>query len=512
MNRSIGSVAYVSIIIFLNIILFHYPLFHYVFAHIDLQVGGLRVLFSVLVALIGINVLFYFLIAAISIKVLKLFTVFTFPLNAAALYFMVHYNIIMDKSMMGNVLRTDTHEVYGLLSPELFLYIAVATMCVVFLWRVRVGVLRRVRMILIAIGIFSLTIALLYLNAGTWLWLDRHAKYIGGMSPPWSYLINIVAYLRDEYRKHQSYTPLPAGGFEGNESRIVVLVIGESARAANFSLYGYERETNPELQKIGALKTLKAHSVATYTTASISAMLSQSGKDDGSEPLPNYLKRVGAYVLWRSDNSGEPNLKVSRYEDAATLHKLCGNDERCDHDEVLLSGLREYIETIDAKRVLIVLHSNGSHGPQYFSKYPKVFERFRPVCKSVDLKSCTPDSLRNAYDNTILYTDTFLSETIHILENIKSKPILFLYMSDHGESLGEYGLYLHGTPYAIAPKFQKEVPLLLWANDAFRDDPRIDWDAIDANRTYDNRAIFHTILGALKYHGIAYDKAYDILR
>ena len=159
-------------------------------------------------------------------------------------------------------------------------------------------------------------------------------------------------------------------------------------------------------------------------------------------------------------------MKVQSYERAPALRQGC-TGEGCNHDEVLLNGLSDRIRSSEAQNVFVVLHQRGSHGPSYHAEYPKRFELFKPVCESVELDRCSDEELTNAYDDTILYTDYVLGEVIHVLENLVNTSAVMMYISDHGESLGEYGLYLHGTPFSIAPDAQKQIPFIVWMSSAF---------------------------------------------
>src|SRR6185312_9502252 len=199
----------------------------------------------------------------------------------------------------------------------------------------------------------------------------------------------------------------------------------------------------PLLSKAGVVALKKASACATYTAAAVRCILSnvdsESPFSKPYEPLPSYLQRHGVDVIWRTPNFGEPPIKVETYQKASDLLKICAGT-RCNYDEVLLSGLEQRIRTSSSQRVFVVLHQSGSHGPAYYTKYPPEFEYFKPVCKTVELGKCTQQELINAYDNTILYEDYFISQAIGVLKRLSHRCALLIYVSDHGESLGEYGL------------------------------------------------------------------------
>jgi lipid A ethanolaminephosphotransferase len=256
---------------------------------------------------------------------------------------------------------------------------------------------------------------------------------------------------------------------------VLVLVVGETARAANFSLNGHERETNPLLQRENVINFSNVTSCGTATAVSLPCMFSDLGKDRFDQKaamhqgnLLDVLAKADIKVFWRDNNSGCKGICAriaSEDLSNANVQGICDSGDR--FDEILTHGLQERIN-IDDKPQVIVLHQKGSHGPAYFRRYPPLFEKFKPACQSVDLARCPAEEIRNAYDNTILYTDYVLAKVIDILKKSSDKVDgALLYVSDHGESLGEFGLYLHGAPRAIAPAVQYEIPMLAWFSSGF---------------------------------------------
>jgi lipid A ethanolaminephosphotransferase len=223
------------------------------------------------------------------------------------------------------------------------------------------------------------------------------------------------------------------------------------------------------------------------------------------------LKHAGANILWRDNNSDSKGVAVRvEYEDYKTSAKntIC-EDGEC-RDEGMLVGLQEYINTHPKGDIVIVLHQMGNHGPAYYKRYPKAFEKYTPVCKTNQLEQCSQAEITNAYDNAILYTDYFLSKTIGLLkDNDKQFATAMFYLSDHGESLGEKGLYLHGFPYAIAPDAQKHVPAVMWFGKQFK----INKQALKqrASQPYTHDYLFHTMLGFIEVNSSAYHSKLDIL-
>ena len=513
-QRNISLSKFIFLITIIDILLYHIPVYNYTVANLNINsINGLLTSFSVLVSLFTVTAFLLFLIAAIFPSIMKVFAIIISLCNSLALYFVNTYNVILDKTMMSNVFNTNLSEATSYYDPKIFLYIIfLGILPTIFILKIKIEKVKRVRLIVYALSVAVIGVFIMYLNATTWLWFDKNAKILGGLAMPWSYSINAIRYIRTELKKDNKQILLPKANFLNDNKMLVVLVIGESARAADFSLYGYKRETNPLLKKQDILVLKNSISTATYTTASVHSMLSYTGSDsDSYEPLPNYLQREGVDVIWRAKNWGAPELHVKSFEKAGELKQSCTGDG-CDYDEVLLTNLKKEILSSKKNKIFVVLHTAGSHGPTYSNKYPKKFEVFKPACKSVDLKECTQQELVNAYDNTILYTDYFLNKTINRLKKIKSMPVLFIYASDHGESLGEYGLYLHGTPYSIAPDVQKHIPFILWESKSFIKEKGFKTPYVKKQNSYGQNDIFHTVLGAFDLNSTIYNRKNDLLK
>ncbi len=252
--------------------------------------------------------------------------------------------------------------------------------------------------------------------------------------------------------------------------KLIVLVVGETARADRFALNGYTKPTNPMLGKEDVVSLGNVTSCGTSTAVSVPCMFSLAGREgfDGEtvhefENVLDVLKRLGVEILWRDNNSDSKGVAVrlpyENFRDPA-INPVC--DSEC-RDTGMLVGLEDHIRKHPGKDLLIVLHQMGNHGPAYYKRYPPEFERFTPVCKTNELSKCTDEEINNAYDNAILYTDHFLAQTIALLKKFDSShETAMLYVSDHGESLGEKGMYLHGAPYVFSPKEQTHVASVLW--------------------------------------------------
>lgn len=303
--------------------------------------------------------------------------------------------------------------------------------------------------------------------------------------------------------------------------RLFVLVLGETARASNHGLNGYARDTTPRMKAAGGIYFKNTQSCGTATAISVPCVFSGLGREDfslsearGSESMIDVALRAGVRVIWRDNDSGCKGVcDNADYLDLTNAQhpKWCLESGNC-FDEILLEGLEPKLRE-QVKDTFLVLHLKGSHGPAYYKRYPPAFERFSPTCQSSDLSSCDPQALINGYDNTIVYTDHVVGEVINMLGKLSDQfATAMIYVSDHGESLGESGLYLHGMPYALAPKEQTRVPMYAWVSPQFTQMEA--WDAgcmsrqSDVQRSHDN--VYSTILGFLEIDTKEYQRSLDL--
>jgi lipid A ethanolaminephosphotransferase len=293
---------------------------------------------------------------------------------------------------------------------------------------------------------------------------------------------------------------LPDATIRNNEREACVLIIGESARSANFSIYGYDRPTTPLIEQ-DSVVALKAESAATYTTAGVKAIIDHKPSNTLYEILPNYLYRTGVDVVWRTNNWGEPPLHIDHVEKVKDL-KAKYPEAAAEYDGILLEGLGELIASSDKSKVFIVIHTSTSHGPTYYKKYPAEFERFTPVCTTVEMAEADHQELINAYDNTILYTDYLVHTVIEQLRTLDEWRSTMIFVSDHGESLGENNLYMHGMPKSMAPAEQFDIPFIVWHSDSER--------TIKSIECAEQYHVFHTTLRSLSIESEIYNPEYDI--
>lgn len=456
-----------------------------------------------------------------------------FLVGAGVAYFMSQYGVMIDAGMFRNFAETNVTEVRDLLSLKLFAYILLlGILPCLLLWKVPVSYRRWHRelfsKVIVSVASAAVIGVVALANYQGLSSLFRNHHEIRLMLVPSNYIGASIGYLQEQVVSAQQ--PFIKIGEDAQRNpdlqlqprkSLTVLVVGESARAQNFGILGYDRDTTPQLDKeAGLIAFTDVHSCGTETAVSVPCMFSNMGRKDynaskarNEEGLLDVLKRAGIDVIWRDNQSGCKGTcdrvtvqDVSKLQDPA----LCANSE-C-RDEILLQGLQSFIDHLD-KDTVLVLHQMGSHGPDYFKRYPKEYEHFTPVCESNALNNCSRESIVNGYDNTLVYTDHVLSSLIDVLRSNQDKvDTAMLYLSDHGESLGEYNLFLHGTPYMLAPEQQKHVAMLAWFSDSYQKAYSVDTHCLQLSRdkplSQDN--LFHSMLGLLEVRSSVYQPALDM--
>ena len=369
LRKPISLFAFSCIVSIGTLLLYNIPFFNYVANNTNENMGGKIILLSSLVIImLVLNFMMTYLLIYLTRIVGRILLAIFSIINATAVYFIYTYSVMIDATTVENVFNTRYSEASGFFSWTLWLFIIVfgilpALYCL--LQPIAVGKAKKLGIYCGSSLVIVLAIALVNINQT--LWVSQHDTELGGLLQPWSYLVNtcrIISFSQDEQAEE---IKLPDGKIVDGEKAVVVLVIGESARKANFQLYGYKRETNPLLSKQEGLKVYQATSCATYTTAGAKAILEPIDSGDLYELLPNYAFRTGVDVSWRTSNWGEPPIHIDEYlvdDDLAVKYP----DENKKYDGILLAGLRQRIESSKKDKVLIVLHTSTSHGPRYADK------------------------------------------------------------------------------------------------------------------------------------------------
>ena len=467
--------------------------------------------------------------------VLKPLLIALFLVAAAASYFIDQYGIAIDASMMQNMMETDVREARDLLSWNLMLTLALmGVLPSVLVYRVKVsyppllrGLVLNALLVLVSLAVAGALLMSLFKTLGPAARENRQMRFL---LTPTNVIQASRTYLRQHWAQPLVVAPLGRDVMKGRlwagqtRRTVTVVVVGETARAMNFALNGYRRDTNPRLaQQPGLLNFSQVQSCGTSTAVSVPCVFSSLSRADYSEEkaksqegLLDVISHAGIDVLWRDNNSGcKGACDRVTYEDLSQPkagEPFC-NSEEC-YDERLLQGLPDIIRNAQ-RDLVIVLHQKGSHGPAYWKRYPPAFQHFGPVCASNELEKCSSESIVAAYDNTIRYTDHVLSKTIDVLRaaNVEDGvDTAMLYFSDHGESLGENNMYLHGAPYIMAPETQRHVPMMLWMGDSYRDRFALGQRCLDARRTqeFSHDNVFHSVLGMLNLKTAVYNPQLDI--
>ncbi len=442
-------------------------------------------------------------------------------------YFMDTYDAVIDTHMLDNILQTNLSESSDLFSFKLVLYVLLIGAIPSWLIykaeletvSLRKSLIEKGKILGMALGTAAVVLVAFNKNYTSFFREHKPLRYYAN---PGYYLYSVGNHLQKTFSHPYSglYTvgkdakiPETDGGRE-----LVILVVGEAARWDHFSLNGYSRETNPLLKQENVINFTQFSSCGTETAVSVPCMFSVFGREEyekekarHTENVLDVFKHAGVNVLWRDNNSDSKGVadrvEYQDFKDPKN-NPMC-EDGEC-RDEGMLAGLDDYIEAHPEGDIVIVLHQMGNHGPAYSKRYPKDYEKFTPACKSNQLEACSEAEITNAYDNAILYTDRFLSKTINFLKKHDDTfETAMFYVSDHGESLGENGLYLHGFPYAIAPEAQKHVPALMWFGKQYG----IDRQKLEekAKQPTSHDAYFHTVLNLCEVKSTAYHSGKDIL-
>ncbi len=453
---------------------------------------------------------------------------------AAATWFMFTYGAVIDQNMMVNVFETNSQEAAALVTPQLVVWLVVAGLLpasLLAMIRIRPGkwwhtLLIRLAAILASAVVIVLVAAVFYKDYAS---LFRNNKGIVKMVTPANYVSAIAKYSKARwFAGDQTLIRLGEDARKGpvllaqQKKTVLVLVVGEASRAENYSLNGYDRETNPELKKQNVINFPQASSCGTETAVSVPCMFSgmPRKKYDADlahhqEGLMDVLGHAGVNLLWR-DNDGGCKGACNRilHTDMTQwkLQQFC-KDNSC-IDDVNLWRLDDMLDGVKQDTVLVI-HLMGSHGPAYYQRYPAQYRHFTPTCDTNEIQDCTHQALMNTYDNTILYTDSVVSKTIDALKARQSTlNTALVYLSDHGESLGENGLYLHGTPYMLAPEQQTHIPFIFWLSKDYQQNFSVDAQCLRdqaAKETVSQDNLFSTVLGMMNIRTAVYQPQMDLL-
>ncbi len=493
-------------------------------------------LFTFLLLLTGSVYFILLWLLGINTKLLKCTLIIVTVASSIAKYFTDTYNVYIDESMIDNILHTDSKEASNLFSFGLIFYVLLLGVLPSFLiYKAKIKRAQKSILSYLLKGLV-ITLTLLIVLVITFIVFSKEVitfgrtnKNILDKSIPYNYIVNPYYYIKKKIIKSQEIQAKPKIAIQlsrsqgkSQKSKIAILIIGETARRDNFSLYGYKEQTNPLLSKQDLLIFNNATSCGVNTAVSVPCIFYPNGSEEFRNNQKNYKSYISYLtqikdleILWYDNNFGGC---YGICKDAIVTNTQAKNDKNyCSSgeclDEILTQNLEADVSKVIStnKDALIVLHQNGSHGPLYYKRYPKEFAKFFPYCKSPNPQDCTRQELINAYNNTILYSDFVIDKTIKILQKFSKEEILLIYASDHGESLGENRMYLHGMPYKIAPKEQKEIPLIVWLSKKvlLKYNKECLVETLKDDHSHDN--IINTLLGFFNISSPFYKQKLDLL-
>lgn len=447
----------------------------------------------------------------------KLWLALALVCSAAASFYQVNYHVVYDKTMLQNILATDYHEAYGLVSLRMIVWIGALGLipaALLLIWPIKAAPFKTqaqgyVLGYLLSLGLIALVALVFYKDYAS---LFRNNRELKHLIIPSSFMYSLYGFALDKSKNTDG--PVEVIGqdahlgasWQNTKPVVLVLVVGETARKANFPQAGYSKNTSPQLTAQDTIFFDQVSSCGTATAISVPCMFAQEtrknfdlSRADNRENLLDVVQHAGLSVSWVDNNSGCKGVCERVPSESIPTQK---NDEFCRDGECFdMALLRDFPARLASAKPgkLIVLHQKGSHGPSYFERSPAQFKQFLPECTSNQLQRCTNEEITNAYDNSILYTDYMLGQLINELKAASDYDTAMVYVSDHGESLGENGFYLHGFPYALAPKEQTQIPMVVWLSEGFKSRLHLDWDCLNNNRhlqlSHDN--IFSSVLALL---------------
>lgn len=452
-------------------------------------------------------------------------------LGSAVSYAVMMQHIYFDANMLQNIMQTNIGEAGAWLTPQFWMWLGITGLLPAqwYCWGVNIHYTKPWyrefgKRIVVIITSLITVLTVILLAYGSYISFFRNNKTVNHLIVPTNF---VGAAVKTAYNTYDAHQPLQRIGLDASHQRhgnkrLLILVMGETTRAQNWGLNGYPRQTTPELAAMGdqVVNFPQVSSCGTATAVSLPCLFSnmprqhyQANLAKHQEGLLDVLQRSGVAVSWRDNDGGCKGVcdRIRHLDVRDWAPNLKCNSDGC-LDESLLINLHDMITNMPDDAVL-VLHTMGSHGPAYYQRYPEAFRRFTPTCDTNQIQQCTREQLRNTYDNTVLYTDHILAEIIKLLQNESGLASAMWYFSDHGESLGENGIYLHATPYAIAPEEQTRVPMLFWANHDFADISNLDMNCLRRHahqQEFSHDNIFHSVLGLMNVKTSEYQTQLDL--
>jgi lipid A ethanolaminephosphotransferase len=486
-------------------------------------------LLSIPIFFIAVHNIFFTIFAIPKFE--KTFVILNILISSLCSYAIFFYKILFDYSMFLNIINTNTGEAQGYISISGFLWLLVlGVVPAIFVMQVRIVHFKFLKDI--AYKAMSIVLSLVAISIIASFFLDyylitaRNNHEVKHMLVPKCYLASTGKYVYEKTRTppvHEEIGLDSALKKKTDRKNLIVVIVGETARSANYELNGYNKPTNKFTRDLGVISFKDVKSCGTSTMYSVPCMFSFLGQENFSRQDALYqdnvidvIKRAGFDILWLENDSGCKGV-CNRVENFDISEIVKNKDKYCEDgtckDGIFLENLETQINKLKANNSVLVMHIIGSHGPTYHKRFFEDKAEFFPYCKKNDVQNCSKEELFNAYDNTILYTDYIMSEVIKTLEKHHDLNTALVYVSDHGESLGENGVYLHGIPYSMAPEEQKTVPMILWLSENILKENRYDkrclaQKASDMSFSHDN--LPHTLLNITNIQTQLYKPELDI--
>ena len=443
--------------------------------------AGLFVVASIIIVVAAYNFIFQFFNWKWTAKPLAIALVF---IGGFAAYAVNTLGVLITSDQIQNLMQTDIAEARDTWSWHLLTWtlgMTVVPIIVILMMKIKPEPIIRqlLHKVIASVVSLAMVLGLLFVFYVDFAAIFRENRDLKGMISPQNMIASFASYYKKKAPKEN--LPLVVYGEDAvmqkaqatSLPKLMVLVVGETARAENFSLNGYSKNTNPKLSQQDILNFSQVSSCGTATAVSVPCMFSGMPRKEYEERLASHreglldiAQRAGYQVTWIDNNSGCKGTcdRVNQFKIPEPLQQKWCKDKEC-FDDILIDSFKAYLATIpqdDNRPRLIVLHQMGSHGPAYYKRVPAQFKVFKPTCDTNAIQGCSREALLNTYDNTLLYTDYVLDSLIETLKNTTKYQTALWYLSDHGESTGESGMYLHGAPYAIAPTQQTHIPMLMW--------------------------------------------------
>ncbi len=472
--------------------------------------------------LMAFTLCFYAFVLALSrfINAFKPLAIILIIVAAPASFYMLQYGIVIDSDMLINTMETDPAEAGDQLSTSFFITLMalgiIPSLLLMYIKIPKARTLTQIKQSLVTAVCFCfLAVGIVYTSYDDFASLFRNHRDVKYRIVPFNVISASVSVIRQKLERPAQFTSLGQDAVQTKTSakpKVMVVILGETARADHFSLNGYERPTTPMLSQLATSEPILSYKAAmscgTATAVSVPCMFSFLTADTYSNAARNssnvldVLENAGIRASWIENNSGCKDV-------CNRIHTIVMDEDRCGetgcYDFEMLDDLSSWLRNITQDSI-IVLHQMGSHGPAYYKRSPEKLKHFLPECKSEELTNCAKEEIINAYDNSLLITDRLVSQAIRLLRSHKELESSMMYVSDHGESLGDNGIYLHGLPNWLAPEEQRHIPWIIWPSETFE----MTGNNTDANINHDNFS--HTVLGYFNVETSLYNPSLDLTR